>query len=689
MKIAQTNISRSTFNVMCAFLCAFWTLTGTAAVFAGNNDTWKPVSPAELAMKESSIEKDADAEAIFWEVRVDDSSTDELALNHYIRVKIFNERGREKFSKIDIPYAKGMKIKNVMARIIKADGSIVEIAKEDVLERDIIKADGLKIKAKSFAVPNIEPGVIVEYRYREVIGDAGAVGMRLTFQREIPVENLSYYYKPYNDKAPNFQSFNMSEVNFVKDKKGYYLATRQNVPSFKEEPRMPPEDQVRAWMLLQGVRLNVTDVSMTGFTFIVKDPSDPGSYWGAVSTERAALTKLMNKPVDDIKRTATEVAGAAATPEEKLRKLYEYCQTQIKNVSFDSSISAEQRQEMAPNKTVADVLKHKSGSGGEVDLLFGAMAKALGFETWVAYSGDRSKMFFDPKMANEYFIHRAAIAVNVENDWKFFNPGVRFLPYGQLVWYEEGAWALLVGENKNAWVRMPLSAAEKNQSKRTGKFKLLEDGTLEGKVRVEYTGHQAVTRKLSNYENSSVEQEDAIKEEIKRRIGSAESTNIKVENASDPAKPFVYTYKVRVPDYAQKTGKRLFMQPNFFEYNEKPLFTASTRKHEIYFNYPWAESDVIQIELPAGFALESPDAPSALSDPDKIALNTVQMFISKDGRTLTYKRKFYFGGGGNILFPVGAYPVLKSLFENFNKNDTHGLVLKQDQASNAGTTKTN
>ncbi len=36
---------------------------------------WKPVTPAELGLKAPQIDKDADAEAIFWEVRV----LDELA----------------------------------------------------------------------------------------------------------------------------------------------------------------------------------------------------------------------------------------------------------------------------------------------------------------------------------------------------------------------------------------------------------------------------------------------------------------------------------------------------------------------------------------------------------------------------------------------------------------------------------
>ena len=67
-------------------------------------DDWRAVSAEELAMKTPKVEADADAEAIFWEVRLDDSSSDQLAYNHYVRVKIFTERGRDKFSKFDIPF---------------------------------------------------------------------------------------------------------------------------------------------------------------------------------------------------------------------------------------------------------------------------------------------------------------------------------------------------------------------------------------------------------------------------------------------------------------------------------------------------------------------------------------------------------------------------------------------------------
>ena len=71
-------------------------------VLAG--DDWRPVTPEELASKTPVVEKDADAEAIFWEVRIDDSHPAELSLKNYIRIKIFTDRGRESQSKIDLPY---------------------------------------------------------------------------------------------------------------------------------------------------------------------------------------------------------------------------------------------------------------------------------------------------------------------------------------------------------------------------------------------------------------------------------------------------------------------------------------------------------------------------------------------------------------------------------------------------------
>src|SRR3954463_11508837 len=107
-------------------LCLLFAACASARALASSDNDWKPVDPAQLAMKTPLVEKDADAEAIFWEVRADDGGEEDFVLSNDIRIKIFTERGRESQSKVEIPYFGETRIKDIAARTIKPDGSIVE-----------------------------------------------------------------------------------------------------------------------------------------------------------------------------------------------------------------------------------------------------------------------------------------------------------------------------------------------------------------------------------------------------------------------------------------------------------------------------------------------------------------------------------------------------------------------------------
>lgn len=659
------------------FVCALLVCLVSAGVALAGGDEWREVTPAELQMKTPKVEADADAEAIFWEVRIDDSSEENLSQRHYIRVKIFTDRGREKFSKVDIPFTRGIKIKDLMARVIKPDGTIVEIGGDDIFEREIIKANGIKIKAKSFAVPNIEPGVIIEYKYKETIENAGAKGMRLQFQRDIPVETVSYYYKPYNGNTPRYQNYNSTDVKFVKDKGGFYLAQRIDVPSLKEEPNMPPEDNVRAWMLLTGASLSITSVSGFSINYSIKDPSSQALYWGGVSADWGPIAKLMNKPSDEIKTLAEQTAAGSAAPEDKLRNIYNYCQTQIANTTFDPKITDEQRAKLPQMKSVNEVLKRKAASAMFVDLLFGTMARALGFETRVALLSDRSEIVFDPKMTNEAFIHPGGIGVKINNDWKVFNPGSRFAPFGMLPWYEEGGWAMLISEGEYLWMQTPLTDYSASRIKRKAVLSLLEDGTIEGTVSMEYSGQPALTYRLDSYDEDVAKLQKDFNDELKTKMSTAEISNVSIENVLDDTKPLVKKYTIKMAGYAQKTGKRLFFQPGFFEYGANARFSDADRKYDIFFQYPWSEADSVDITYPKSFDLESPETPGVFGDPQKISLLDIRIGVDAKTDFVQYRREFHFGGSGAVYFTTRAYPSLKSLFDAFNKMDSHTLTLRQ------------
>lgn len=661
-----------------AGLCGFALALALSLPAAAQDKDWRPISPEEISAKTPVVEPDADAEALVWEVRIDDSSEDELSMRHYVRVKIFTERGREKYSKFDVPFIKGMKIKDLSARVIKADGSIVDIKKDDIFEREIVRANGIKVKAKSFAVPNIEPGVIVEYRYKEVIEDGSAKGMRLQFQRDIPVQKLAYYYKPYNKRDPIYQPYNFGGINtkFVKDKDGYWLAERTAVAALREEDRMPPEDVVRPWMLLTGANIGVTGVTASSISYTIKDPTNPGSYWASVAADYVGLVKFMTKSSDDIKKAAQEITAGVSAPEDKLRKIYEFCQSQIENTTFDPTMTDEKRKKMPKVESMNDVLKRRNVSAQYVDMLFGALANAAGFEVRLGLVADRNEIFFTPTMTNENLIHPSFIAAKVGTDWKFFNPGSKFLPYGSLVWNEEDSWALVIGEKQNAWVKTPMATKDKSVAKRSAVLNLTEDGTVEGEVSEEMDGQLAISYRLANYDETPEKREELLKADIKRRLPAAEVSMVSIDNLTDSVKPLLIRYKVRVPNYAQKTGKRLFFQPGFFETGVAPLFTGSQRKYDIFFRHPWSEKDSVEIRFPESYALDSPDAPANVPEDGGIAGLSFKL-TTPTKNSLRYEREFFFGGGGHVLFPATSYPAMKNLFDLFSKSDTHTMTIKQ------------
>ena len=657
----------SSYLPLVLLLCVL-AVFATPVLAAG--DEWKPVDSVQLSLKSPTVEKEADAEALFWEVRIDDNPEGDLIFNHYIRVKVFTERGRESQSKIDLLYGKlygsEIKINDIAARTIKPDGSIVPLKKEDIFERTIVKTSGLKYKARSFAMPAVEPGCIIEYRWREVRVRSDANYLRLQFQRDIPVQRVQYLIKPMNYENATFNSITLhgSPSPWVKDKGGFYSTTMTNMPALHDESRMPPEDQVKTWMLVYYQSASASK-------------PDPEKYWLETAKNYYEATKSLIKPNDEVKKMAATLIADAKSDDEKLERLFDFCRTKIKNTSNDASgLTSDDRAKLKDNKNPSDTLKRGMGTSGDIDQLFAALANASGFDARIVLAPDRGDLFFDQSIPNSYFIDPMNIAVNIGGTWKFFNPGYSYIPFGMLRWQEEGEQALITDPKQPVWVTTPLSSPDKSLVKRHASLKLGDDGSLEGDIRVEYTGHFAIERKHDLDDESENEREDGLKQEIKEQMSAAEITDVKIENVTDYAKPLVYSFHVRMTGYAQRTGKRLFLQPAFFQHGKSPSFATTDRKYPIYFHYPWSEEDKVEINLPKGYALDNADAPAPFGS-GQISEYKVNIQSSSDGTLLVYKRNFFFGGANTILFPVDAYGPLKNYFDVLHKQDSHTIALKQ------------
>jgi hypothetical protein len=635
------------------------------AVGAGA-EFWSPVNPDELNLKTPKVQKDAAAEVLFWETRLENdinSGHGSTVVSHYLRIKIFTEKGREVASE-EIPYGFGKTISGVAGRTVKADGTIHDLKSDAVFNKEVVKVGGRKIRAVTFVLPDVSPGDVIEYRYKE--NWEGLIQyIRLPMQRTIPVEKASFRLRPlsrdYTSYSMRVQTFHREITPFALDREGYSCTAIENVPAYKTEPYMPPEDAIRAFMLVY---------------YSEQTKLAPAKFWADYGHRMYSGAKASIKSGDEVKRQAEQLVAGETTPSGKLSRLYDFCQHKIRN-SNTIQVTADERKAMKPNKSPSDTLRQGMGTGSDIDNLFAALATAAGFDARPAISADRGDGFFDPNFPDPYFLNARNIAVKVGDKWTFCDPANRYVPFGMLRWQEEAVNALIADPDKPEWVSTQITPASQSKIVHAGKFRLSEDGTLEGDVKVSYQGHQMVVRRAEQEQESIEKRKKDYEEGIMKRLPGAEVSNLNIENP-EGSEPLIYTYHVKVPGYASRTGRRLFLEPAFFQHNTLQLFPNGDRKYGVYFDYPWSEQDNIEIDVPDGYTLDHADAPSPING-GKVFQYQVKMQF-RNRKTLVYSRDFLFE---SLLIPVEHYATLKQLFDTQFKSDEHQIALMAPAASGA------
>ena len=631
-------------------------------------------------MKAPIVDKDAGVEALFWRVHVRDELAGGRDLQrvfyHYVRLKIFDEKGKDAAATIDIPFSEKTSILNVAGRTIKADGTELELKKDSIYERDLVRAGKRRVRVKSFAMPGVEPGAIVEYRWREIKFEPGSLYIRAQFQREFPVQKVTYFFAPLSREYTTYQMairpFHCTLPPFQPDRDGFQYFTLENMPAFHEEPMMPGEPNVRQWALV---------------FYSDQEKREPEKYWSNVGKEQYnRYLKPAMKANNEVKDVAATATAGAKTDEEKVLALIQYIRKNLRDL-FGSQVTDAERAQILKEmpkeryRTAAEVLKSGIGDSSELNTFFAAMANSVGLEVRPALIADREDIIFIPAMTDQYFLRNVDMAVNIGSNWKIYDVSARDLPANMLSWQEEGMQALLSDPKKPTFVAAPIAPPEASARVRKAKLTLTENGSIEGDIDLEYSGHSARERRSELEGDSDARRLEHFKDQLSKMYPDSEIADVRIENASDPQKPLTMHYHLKLEGYAQRTGKRILLPPFFFQRGAAPVFSASERKFPIYFPYAWQEHDSVTFELPAGFALDNADNPGSL-DFGRPGAYKIQM-MTRGAHELIADREFTFGRDGNILFGSDVYPQLKKIFDEVHRRDDHTISLKQSVVAEA------
>jgi len=233
--------------------CTFFFVLATGrylpvAVRAGEG--FQPISPEELKMTSEPRAPGAPAIILYRQVDRDDNGATSHEDN-YVRIKILTEEGR-KYANIEIPFVKGGDdLGGIHARTIRPDGSIAEFDGK-VYEQSLVKSRGLQFVAKTFALPDVQVGSILEYYYTFDYKEHMLYESHWILNEDLFTRSAKFSLKPYR-RAGSLVAVRWSWQNLPPGvdhpTQGPDHVVRlevKNIPAFQTEDFMPPPNELKA-----------------------------------------------------------------------------------------------------------------------------------------------------------------------------------------------------------------------------------------------------------------------------------------------------------------------------------------------------------------------------------------------------------------------------------------------------------
>ncbi|MCU1221123.1 MAG: hypothetical protein JWN42_2320, partial [Candidatus Angelobacter sp.] len=516
-------------------------------------DDWQPIKPEELKMTADAAHQ-SDAIILYHEETADDMSRHRWV---YKRLKVLTEKGKDRAS-VEIPYdAKYVGISDIRARTIAPDGAITPFAGK-AFNSTIVKAHGVKYLAKVLALPNVQVGSIIEWKYTEY-WESYVFAPHWVLQNDLLTKRAKFTFVPMF-KAGHYIEDSRGDI---KDRVFYTtvglpantaIKTTANnrmelelkdIPAFEEEDFTPPSEMLK-------MRVD--------FYYGSDKMGKPQEFWKSEG-------KYWSKELDKFAAHSAAVTAAVSkaivpsdTPDQKARKIYAYVQ-KIKNLSYtgsDGRLEELLNHESREKRRVDDVLQLNEGFRDEIARLFWAMARAANLQAFAMRVADRDEYFFQANIPNPSQLTSEIVIVNVDGKEVFLDPGTPLCPFGHLAWQHTATQGLRQSADGAQLAPTPGASYKEAISKRVGRLTLSDDGSATGKIGIGWAGEEALTRRLSGLKTDEAGRKKELEDELKAMLPAGALVHLdSVVDWDNAEKQLSATFSVEIPSFASTAGKRL------------------------------------------------------------------------------------------------------------------------------------
>jgi|GEM_PF-2193297 len=646
-------------HILLMFLCV--------PVFPGTDiDKWAEFPPEDLAMTDNPHEQGARAMYLFH--RADVGQTRIVV---HGAIKIFNEAGRD-FANVELPE----EVTGIRARTIKPDGTVVEIDRDDIMRKIVTRKRGRRNDVKVFAFPDVEPGSILEYIYKQPPLEYLQIWFAWVMQqdifcRESWVDFDEDLLKTYNRFI--IDTFRQASIKSEHDK-GRVRYIGLNIPATPDEDYPPPGSEGSAFFFMYLAFQDVKGANSLDLGTREGKDRYVEMFWEQFGEEKSKQLFDFIGGGKKVQRLAESILAEDTRDVEPAQKIYDHVMANFRNKSFttrseeERSAEEEKKKRDKKNYSVSNVLKNGYGYVDEITLLCTALLRGAGLEAYPVTACGRDDAFFRKSILLNQF-DEYLVALETDGGRVYLDPGTPYCPYGNVSWEKQGVSGMIFRpKGEFEFIQVPVLDSDSNRMKRTIDASF-DGSTLVGRLRVECEGNPDFNLKNSLDDESDEERRDYVKDLLEETFEDVEVETCEIENLWDRETPVVITAAFTVPEYTTRTRTRLMFKPVLLGREESSYFTAKKRRLPVFFDYPLTVDEEVTFHLPEGYAVDQLPAPIDFTN----GLGRYKLALEAGEGTLVSRRHFMRKGS---YYQPQHYPVIREFFEAARTGDDTTAVLK-------------
>jgi len=383
-----------------------------------------------------------------------------------------------------------------------------------------------------------------------------------------------------------------------------------------------------------------------------------------------------------IKQKVAELTASKSTSLEKIQALAAFVQSNIRYVAIELGIGGFQ-----PH-AASEVFTQRFGDCKDKATLLSTLLHEVGIESYYVLVNSRRGSITDKTPPYDAFDH-VILAIQLPADLHdpslqatvthprlgrllYFDPTDEYMPLGSLSGYLQAGYGLLVTPDGGELLQLPVLAAGSNSVNRTVHLTLDASGTVHGDVKEIMLGDMAAAERARLH--ATFHDTDVIKRVetlLSQSLATFQIEKATLGYAQVPSQPLEWNYSFDAEQYAKAAGDLLMVRPRVFGSKASGLLeTEKPRQHPIEFEGPRRDTDVFEIQVPAGYTVD--DLPPPV-DAD-IGFMAYHSKTEMRGQTLRYTRTFEIKA---VRAPVDRAEDLKRLYRSIGNDERMTAVLKR------------